>query len=535
MYDLVITNGLLADGTRAKPRKADLCIENGRIARICDHFEGEAGQVIDAAGQIVAPGFIDIHTHSDASPLITDFEPLAKLYQGVTLEITGNCGISTVPSNDAHREEINRYYQSAMLVPLGSLQLREDSVSDVAARAALQPPSTHYGMLIGHGTLRGSVMGFGLRAPEPQELEQMEQVLDRELSRGAFGMSLGLIYPPSSFGALEEFVALAKIIKKHEGILSVHMRNEGPRIFEAVDEMIEVTRRSNVHLQISHLKLMGKPQWGRSEELLAKIEAARAEGLTITCDQYPYNATSTSLTAVCPKWAFDGGAGKLLERLQSPTEQLLSEMRAEIDNRGGPEAVMINSTVRRMHEADGKNLAQLGELLHCTPEQAAARCLVQSRGEVACNYFCVSPDDILTIMKDLRIAVGSDGVNYPYDKGILDEAVHPRSYGTFPRFLQTVREHKLMPIEDAVYKITGLPAQILGLKDRGILAPGMAADITVFDEKTVTDRSTYLDAMQKPAGISHVIVNGVPALLNGERTGSGTGGVLLHQKESGKQ
>jgi N-acyl-D-amino-acid deacylase len=268
LYDLVIKNGILADGTRAKRKRADLCIEGGIIAAVCERFEGEAGQVLDAHGQIVAPGFIDIHTHSDASPLIQDFEPQAKLFQGVTLEITGNCGVSTIPSNDRYRKEINRYYQGTLAIPMGALELREDSVSDVAKRAKLAPPSTHYGMLVGHGTLRGSVMGFGLRDPEPAELEQMEQVLDREMKRGAFGMSLGLIYPPSSFCKVDEIAALAKVVKRHNGIVSVHMRSEGPRIFEAVDEMLEVTRRSGVHLQISHLKLMGRPQWGRAEELL---------------------------------------------------------------------------------------------------------------------------------------------------------------------------------------------------------------------------------------------------------------------------
>lgn len=528
MYDLVIKNGILADGTRAKPKRADICIEDGVIVAVCERFEGEAKEVLDVQGKIVAPGFIDIHTHSDASPLIQDFEPQAKLFQGVTLEITGNCGISTIPSNERYREEINRYYQGALAVPMGALELREDSVSDVAKRAEQAPPSINYGMLIGHGTLRGSVMGFGLRDPEPAELEQMEQVLDREMQRGAFGMSLGLIYPPSSFGKLDEMAALAKVVKRHNGIVSVHMRSEGPRIFEAVDEMLEMTRRSGVHLQISHLKLMGKPQWGRAEELLQKLEDARAEGLTITCDQYPYTATSTSLTALCPRWAFDGGVQRLVERLVEPTPQLLSEIRAEMENRGGAEAVMIVSTMDRMPEANGRNLAELSKLLGCPPEEAAARCLVKSQGTVACNYFCLNQEDMLSIMKDMRIAVGSDGVNYPFDSSVMDVKVHPRSYGTFPRFLQTVREHRLMPLEDAVYKMTGLSAEILGLTDRGVIAPGKAADITVFDENAVEDRCTYLDSIQKPAGITHVIVGGVPALKNGERTASKSGKILLH-------
>lgn len=528
MYDLVIQNGMVADGTGGKLQRADVCIQQGKIAELCEQFQGEAKQVIDAKGQIVAPGFIDIHTHSDAFPLVQEYEPVAKLYQGITLEITGNCGVSTLPSNAEHREEINGYYQKVLGIAFQELVMKEDSVQDLAERVQLAPPSIHYGVLIGHGTLRGSVMGFGLRDPEPEELAEMERVLDREMERGAFGLSLGLIYPPSSFGKIDEITALAKVVQKHNGILSVHMRSEGPRIFEAVDEMLEVTRRSGVHLQISHLKLMGKPQWGRAKELLQKIEDARAEGLNITCDQYPYNATSTSMTALCPKWSHDGGIAKLVERLKEPSEQLLSDIRAEMENRGGAEAVMIITTGGGMPQAHGKNVQQLAEELGCTPERAVAQCLAQSGGSVNCNYFCVSADDVLEIMRDTRIAVGSDGVNYPYSEAVAKDSPHPRNFGTFPRFLQTVRQHQLMSLELAVYKMTGLTASILGINNRGIIAPGKAADITIFDFETVEDRSTYLNSMQQPAGISAVIVDGVPALLDGKRTDSRSGKILLH-------
>lgn len=528
MYHLVIKNGVLADGTRAKPQKADVCIKNGMIVHVCERFEGEAEQVLDAKGQIVAPGFIDIHTHSDACPLIEDYEPLAKLYQGVTLEITGNCGISTVPNNSTYREEVNQYYQKTLGIPMGNLELGEDSILNVAKQVKKTPPSSHYGMLIGHGTLRGSVMGFGLREPSADELERMEQVLHHELQNGAFGLSLGLIYPPSSFAGNKELVALAKVVKQHQGILAVHMRSEGPRVFEAVDEMLEIARQSGVHLQLSHLKLMGKPQWGRAEELLSKLEDARTEGLAITCDQYPYTATSTSLTALCPKWAFDGGMQKLLQRVIKPEPRLLNDIRAEMENRGGAEAVVIVSTMDRMPEASGKNVAELALLLHCSPEEAVTRCLIKCQGAVNCNYFCLNPEDMLHIMKNMEVAVGSDGVNYPYDPHIMKESIHPRSYGTFPRFLQTVREHKLMPIEDAVYKMTGLPASILGITDRGTIAPCKVADLTVFEQEVVKDCCTFLNPLQKPEGISHVVVNGVPAIQNGVRTKSRTGELLLH-------
>ncbi|HBN81386.1 MAG TPA: N-acyl-D-aspartate deacylase [Ruminococcaceae bacterium] len=528
MYDLVIRNGTLADGTRSQPRRADLCIRDGRIAGIADRYDGEAGREIDAAGKIVAPGFIDIHSHSDPCALIRDFVPQAKLYQGITLEITGNCGISCLPNNDAHRDEISRYFSTVLGLPLGSLKLADDSVSDFAQRVSKDPPATNYGVLIGHGTLRGSVMGFGMRDPTPGELEEMKETLDRELSRGAFGMSLGLIYPPSSFGKMQELVELSKVLKKHEAILSVHMRNEGPRIFEALDEMIQVAGQSGVHLQISHLKLMGKPQWGRAAELLQKVEDARRRGLNITCDQYPYTATSTGLSALCPKWAHDGGTDQLVERLKNPSEQLLREIGQEMENRGGPEAVLVTSTMDRMPEANGKTIREVSEKLGCSPAQAVAKCLVQCRGGVCCNYFCLNAEDMLAIMKDLRISVGSDGVNYPYDPEKLRDVMHPRNFGTFPRFLQTVRENHLMPVQDAVYKMTGLSASILGLKERGVLQVGKAADITIFDYETVEDCATYVDSMVKPKGIEHVLVRGIPVLSGGKATDARPGAILLH-------
>ena len=532
MYDLILRGGTVVDGTRSRPYAADVCIRDGRIARIAPDAGEEAREVVDVSGLTVAPGFIDIHSHSDACPLLS-FQPESKLFQGITTEITGNCGTSILPSLPENSREIVQYFfdDTSMFsqVVLNEKDRSLDGlygVEEYARAVAAHGCTANYGQLVGHGTLRGAVMGFVDRDPEPEEMEQLKDLLERELKAGAFGMSLGLIYPPSAFCKSEELVELAKVLKKYDALLTVHMRNEGPRIFQAVDEMIDITRRSGVHLQISHLKLMGKPQWGRSQELLDKIEAARQEGMTITCDQYPYTATSTSMTALLPKWAHDGGVSALVARVKAPDQRLKDETAAEMEDRGGPAHVMVSGTHGHHPEWEGRTVAELAEELGLSPVDTVMHVLSACEGSVACIYFCINEDDMLNIMRDMRIALGSDGYGFSYDRSITRTNPHPRSFGTFPRFLELARDHRLMPLEDAVYKITGLPADILGLKDRGTLEEGRIADITVFDPEQVRDLSEYTDSVKKPAGIRHVLVGGTFALKDGAATGSRTGTVL---------
>lgn len=526
MYDLLLKNGLVVDGVRTKPYPANVYIQDGRIAKITQEDNLEAKETLDVSGLAVAPGFIDIHSHSDACPLV-DYEPESKLYQGVTTEIVGNCGVSILPNTPKSLKANQEYFFSELELPVGGLQLDGlYGVSDYAKLVEKHGCSGRYGVLVGHGSLRGAVVGFGDRDPSPQEMEEMKALLAHELEAGAFGMSLGLIYPPSAYAKQEELVELAKVLKEHDALLTVHMRNEGPRIFQAVDEMLNVARLSGVHLEISHLKLMGKPQWGRSQELLDKIEAARRDGATVTCDQYPYTATSTSMTALLPHWAHDGGVPALLERLKAPTQQLKDDTTQEMENRGGPSKVMVSGTHGFHPEWEGRTVEEIAQSLNISPVDAVIYVLEQCQGSVACIYFCIDEEDMLRIMRDLRICVGSDGYNFSYDRSITKTNPHPRSFGTFPRFLRLAREHQLMPLEDAVYKITGLPAQILGLKDRGVLQEGAVADLTVFDPDRVTDRSEYTDSVQKPAGIPYVLVGGAVAIRDGAATGSRTGGVL---------
>jgi len=532
VYDIVLKGGTVVDGLRSLPFVADVCIKDGRIGAIEDSYTGAAKQQVDVAGRIVSPGFIDIHSHSDASPLVS-YETESKLYQGVTLEIVGNCGISISPASPERRNAITEYFSKTLELPLAGLKVDDIfTIDDYVRRVHARGCAINYGQLVGHTNLRGSVMGFGDRTPAPEEMAQLKAMLAHEMEHGAFGMALGLIYPPSAYAEKNELVELARVVREHDGILTVHMRNEGPLVFEAVDEMIDITEQSGVHLQISHLKLMGKPQWGRAQELLDKIESARSRGVNITCDQYPYMATSTALTALIPKWAHDGGTGALVERIKVPGERLLAETSREMENRGGPSCVLIASTHGHHPEWEGKTIEQLSAMLGASPVETVMHALLECEAAVSCCYFSISEDDVLTIMKDMNITVASDGYSFSFDRSITTSRPHPRSFGTFPRFLQTVRDNKMMPIEDAVYKMTALPAKILGLSDMGAIKAGNVADITVFDYATVADGSDYIDPIRKPAGIEHVMVNGGFALFNGAQTKERRGRVVLHARKT---
>ena len=525
---MILKNGLIVDGTRCTPYRADIGIQNGLISVISASYEGDAAEVLDLNGLAVSPGFIDIHTHSDASPLV-DYDVESKLCQGVTFELGGNCGISMVPSDTEYGEEVASYYAKTLEQPLHGLQLSGFSMQSYCDRVTASTSRIHYGLLVGHGTLRLAVMDFVNRDPSSEELERLKTLLDRELKSGAFGMSLGLIYPPSSYSKKEELIELAKVVKVNNAILTVHLRNESVKLFEAVDEMLEIAEKSGVHLHISHLKLMGTPQWGRAGELLEKLETGRRKGLNITCDQYPFNASSTSMTAMVPGWAHAGGSTELLKRLDSRENTIMGDIENEMANRGGPSSVLVTGTHGSKLHYEGRTVEEISKSLGLDAAETVRKVLLDCEAAVACVYFSMDEQDVRTIMRDMRIAIASDGYSLSYDRSITTSVPHPRNFGTFPRFLQMVREEKLMSLQDAIYKITGLPAETVGLRDRGILKAGKVADITVFDPNHVKNNSTFMESRVRPQGIIHVLVGGKFALRDGATTSSRNGSVLLHR------
>ena len=512
MYDLVLAGGTVVDGTRCKPYKANICIRDGIIAKITTE-EATGTEVLDVTGLTVSPGFIDLHTHADLDP----FKGIRHSFicQGVTTGLIGNCGSSVLPALEENPEPHREYCRMKKGGHEGFT-----SVTDYAAGIAEAKPDGNYAVLIGHSNLRCAVMGFVNRDPNPQEMEQLKTLLEREMQRGAFGMSLGLIYPPSAFSTTEELVELSKVIAKYDGILAVHMRNEGAKLFQAVQEMIDIAEASGVHVQISHLKLVGKAQWGKADQLIAMIDAARARGLNITCDQYPYPASSTSMTALAPHWAHDGGTPALMKRLETREGTICQEIGAEIQNRVGPEAIMVVAGVGDHPEYLNKYLSEIAQELGLDPVEAARKVLLDTNCDARGIFFTMNEEDIRYIMKQTYICVGSDGNAQDYASTIN---LHPRNYAAFSQYFQTVREYGIHPIEDMVFKATALPASIIGITDRGVLAEGKKADIAVFDAETFGSRSTFAKPQQRPVGMHHVIVNGKITVRDGEPVGGRSG------------
>ena len=517
-YDLILSGGLVIDGTGRKPYAANVCVQDGKIACITTDT-ADAKEILDVSGLAVTPGFIDTHSHSDAN-LLLDAPTESKLAQGVTTEIIGNCGMSVLPATEGYYQEIDDYVQ------LNYGTHARNSVSDYARDVEEKGLSINCGMLVGHSMLRMAVMGFVNRDPDAREMEQLKQLLDRELRRGAKGMSLGLIYPPSAFSSQEELVELSKVIAQHDAILAVHMRNEGAKVFEAVDEMITIGELSGAHIHISHLKLMGKPQWGRSQELLNKIRAARDRGVHITCDQYPFHASSTLVTAMVPHWAHAGGPEAMMRRLENREGTIYQEIQKEMENRGGPHAVLVVSTKGAHPAWEGKFMDEIAQELGVEPVVAVIRVVLETKTVGECIYFSMDRQDVLNIMKEQYICVGSDGNALSFDKNFTKSNVHPRHFAAFSEYFQTVREEQLMPLETAVYKATGLAAEIMNIKDRGVLAEGMAADIAVFQPDTFESRSTFMESRVPPVGMRHVLVNGKFALRDGSLTQSRNGKVI---------
>lgn len=515
MYDLILKGGLVVDGTGSAPQKANVCILDGKIAAITAQ-EVSGKETLDVTGLAVVPGFIDIHSHSDAQPF-TGIAPENYLLQGVTTQIVGNCGTAMVPTFSRIPGQANDYSSSKRGHP------GFESVSQYLSELEKVKPQGNYGTLAGHSNLRSSVLGYADRIPTEEELSFMCSKLDEEMRNGCFGMSLGLIYPPSSFAEKDELVALSKVIAKHDGILSVHMRNEGPRLFASVEEMIEIARLSGVHLQISHLKLMGKPQWGKAPQLTAMIEQAKEEGVNITCDQYPFPASSTGLSALVPRWAADGGTSAMLARVENRESTILADISREMDNRGGPNCVLVVSGTQSHDEYIGKTIEDIAKDLSISSEEAVRQVLLDSNAKAQCIYFSISEEDIRHIMAKEWVCVGSDGS----DKVMANApTIHPRNFATFPQYFQTVREHKILPLEKMVRKATGLTADILGITDRGTLEIGKWADICIFDPEKFESRSTFLNPQKPPAGIHHVIINGQFAVKNQALTGKAVGMAL---------
>jgi N-acyl-D-amino-acid deacylase len=525
MDDLVIRGGMILDGTGADAVRADLAVRDGRIAAITPQQSGSARRVIEAEGLTVAPGFIDIKTHSDFT---LPYAPRAesKIRQGVTTEVVGHCGFSLAPVVPGRARLLQEYL--AGFAPW--IETRETTFA--AYLDDFPTTAVNTIMQVGHNTLRLMTVGMDNRAPTEDETAVMRRLLAEGLAAGALGLSSGLFTAPGSFAEPGELHALLAVVKQHGGTYATHLRSESDAVFEAVREAIEASEKSGVHVQIVHMKLSGLDNRGRAGQLLAEIDAARRRGVQIDCDAYPYTCAANPLRNLLPLWVQEGGLQTMLGRLRDPAVR--RRVDREIAERGltsfgriaSWDAVSVSTSRTRSGDA-GRSIAELAHSVGGAPIDLVCDLLEADAGATFVVVCSIDEADVQALLRSPTVLVGSDGRAVAPDSVAGQGRPHPRFYGTFPRVLgHYARDLGLLSLPEAVRKMTGAPARVLGLAERGLLREGYWADITMFDPATIIDRATYDDPHRYPRGIPTVVVNGVVVVDSGEHTGALPGRVL---------
>jgi N-acyl-D-amino-acid deacylase len=504
MYDIAIINGMIVDGQGCKGYLSNVYISEDKIMKITDELLTSV-KVIDASNRVVCPAFIDVHAHSEIIPFIDNrFE--SSVFQGVGTEIVGNCGISTYPAVVGKENEVldfaMRVLDSDESIPLKATV----DVSSYARAVEKVKTAINLAVLVGHGSLRLNVVGYRNRYANELEIQAMCALLDKQLSQGALGLSLGLIYPPSSYAGMDELVALARVVSKHDKIITAHIRNESDEVFEAIEEMEIIAKNTGVRMHISHIKLMGKRAWGKAAQLLEKLYKSES---MITCDQYPFKASNTSLTTLIPKWALDGGVETLISHLELESGNLLKGIDENITLRGGAEQIIISSTGHLMETIEGLSLYDISIERGLSPAMMVAKILVQCRCMVDAIYFAMDEKDVLEILADEKTMVASDSRGYSYtDEVLKNTALHPRNFSTYSTALELIKKHDLMSLEKAIMKMTSIPAQRFRLFDRGVLKEGYIADVNVLDYNNIQNKSNFTNPAVKPRMIKHLIISG---------------------------
>ena len=528
-FDLIIRSGRIIDGTGSPWYAGDVAVRDGRIVAVGSLVGASARKTIDAAGKVVAPGFIDMLGQSDLSILVNPHLP-SKIFQGITTEITGEGG-SAAPLNDSIIAAGRLGYEWLKITPDWRTH------AQYFARLERQKIGINVAHYVGATQVRRMVLGDDDRDPNPDELRRMRDLVAAAMRDGAVGLSTSLQYPPAPYAETDEIIALAREAARYGGVYATHMRSESDEILPAIDEAIRIGRSARIPVEIWHLKVAGTKNWGRMREVLAKIDSARASGVDIAADTYAYTAWFNSLSAMVPPWAHDGGTDRLLERLRDPAAR--GRMRRDMETAGswennawkeiaGPEAILIGAVQNpKLRPLQGRTLADVAKQRKTDPITALLDLLVEDNALTSVAVFGMAEPDVVLALRHPWVSINNDSEGTAPDGPLGEAHPHPRAYGTFPRILRKyVREEKRLTLEDAIRKFTSLAAQRMRLDDRGVLKAGMWADVVVFDPAQVRDLATFDKPNQLSEGMQWVLVNGVPVIAEGKATGALPGKVL---------
>ncbi|MEI6211952.1 MAG: D-aminoacylase [bacterium] len=547
-FDTLIRNGMILDGSGAPAQQADVGLRGDRIAAIGNLSAATAAQVVDAAGMVLAPGFIDAHSHSDAFLLIEPEAP-SKVSQGVTTEIVGQCGASAAPIFGRGRLPSD---WAAFVYPERGRRKTEDgsrssesrhptrdtphalpgatwaTVAEYRALLEQVRPAVNAVLLIGHNTLRAGVMGYESRAATADEVRAMQQHLAQALDEGGSGLSTGLIYQPGRYATPDEVLALAQTAAARGGVYATHMRSEGDRLLEALDEVLDLGRACGIRVQISHLKTSGERNWGKLDDVFGRIEEARRQGVVVHADRYPYVAGCTDLDVVLPDWAVAGGNAAIRTRLADPADR--ARMAADLDGGRPSDAwagVVVGGAMHpELRALRGQTIAAVASARGCSAGEAIVWILQRDDLRTSAFFFGMSEANLRRIYAQPWVMVGSDASIRALEGPLAADYPHPRAYGTFPRFLRLVQDEGLLPLPEAIRRITSLPAEAFGLQGRGRIEPGAFADLVCFDPATICDCATFAAPQAYSRGVRQVWVNGRCCYNQGRFTGQRSGRVL---------
>ncbi len=527
-FDVLIKGGTVYDGTGRAPRRADVAIKGDRIVAVGDLTKARARSVVDARGLAVAPGFINMLSHSETS-LIVDSRSMSELKQGVTTQIFGES--STGPlSDEMKRRRLAAQGDVKFDIPWTTL-------GEYLTWLEKRGVSQNFASFIGAATLREYVIGLEDKPPSPAQLEKMRELARREMEAGALGITTALIYPPAFFAKTDELIELCKVAAKYKGKYTAHIRSEANQLVEAVQETIRIGREAGLPVEIYHLKASGQSNWPKMDQVIAVIEEARRQGLKITADMYMYPAGGTGLDASMPPWVFDGGPEAAYKRMQDPdTRKKIADAIRTPTNEwenlyylaGSPDRLLLAGfKSEALKPLAGKTLGEVAKMRGKDPVETIMDLVLEDRSRVGTIYFLMNEENIKKQIGRPWVSFGSDAASMAPEGAFLKSSTHPRAYGNFARLLgKYVREEKVITLQEAVRRLTGLPATNLGLDHRGFLKPGMFADVVVFDPATIADRATFENPHQYSVGVKHVFVNGAQVLKDGEHTGAKPGKAL---------